>query len=107
MITVVTGLAGFTSGYFSNQATSSNNVVRTITNWYDLAWHWRIPINVVNNGGPLNNYQLSISLNTAILIAAGKMQSNGNDIRFTTSDGVTNISYWIDSGMNTASTVIK
>ncbi|MDY6834349.1 MAG: DUF2341 domain-containing protein, partial [Chloroflexota bacterium] len=40
------------------------------------------------------------------LISAGKMQSDGDDIRFTQSNGTTEIYYWIESGINTTSTSI-
>ena len=34
------------------------------------------------------------------------MQPDGDDIRFTTGDKVTEIPYWIESGINTTSTII-
>jgi len=105
--TMILGLAvGTTQSYLSDPETSTNNVVRVINEWYDFAWHWRKPITINNGGGALTNYQVKVVINTQELISAGKMQSNGNDIRFTTSGGVTSIDYWIESGINTASTVI-
>jgi uncharacterized protein YjdB len=69
-------------------------------------WLYKMPVTVNNPGATiLTNYQVSITVNTQALITAGKMNAAGNDIRF--SDGVcTNLPYWIESGINTASTVI-
>jgi len=70
-------------------------------------WTYRRPIQVTagSNGMPAG-YQLKITIDTASLIAAGKMRSDGGDIRFTKADGVTLLSYWIESGINTTSTII-
>jgi hypothetical protein len=99
---------GVTGAYFNDQEASSNNVVRTINNWYDLAWHWRKPI-TINNGGvsTQTNYQVKLTLDTQTLVNQGKMNSAGNDIRFTDSTNYsTALSYWIESGINTGSTII-
>ena len=69
-------------------------------------YRYRIPITVTNTGGSLSNYQVSVIVNTANLISAGKMRSDCGDIRFTDSDGTTQLSYWIESGCNSASTRI-
>jgi len=45
-------------------------------------------------------------MDTASLITSGKMRENCEDIRFTDSDGVTLISYWIESGVNSSNTRI-
>jgi hypothetical protein len=93
---------------FSDNETSTSNVVRTITNWYNLAWHWRKPI-TINNGGASTqtDYQVKLTIDTQTLIGQSKMNSLGNDIRFTDSTNYsTAISYWIESGINTASTII-
>jgi hypothetical protein len=102
---IAAGRVGFTSARFVDQE-STRGVLQAIGNWYDFAWHWRAPIDLNNAGGSLTDYQLRISVNTALLVAAGKMQLTGADIRFTAGDGLTAISYWIESGMNTASTVL-
>lgn len=53
----------------------------------------------------LSNYQVSLTINTQTAIAANKMLANGNDIRFADANG-TNLDYWIESGINTATTRI-
>ncbi|RKR82285.1 gliding motility-associated-like protein [Mucilaginibacter gracilis] len=69
-------------------------------------WLYKAPITVSNsNGSALADFQVSITLNTQALISAGKMNAAGNDIRFV--DGsCTNLPYWIESGINTANTII-
>lgn len=53
------------------------------------------------------NYQLRLTVNTQTLIAASQMQPSGDDIRFgkKCSGGAT-YNHWIESGINTATTVI-
>lgn len=63
-------------------------------NWFDAAWQYRRPINVSNtSAAALTNYQVEISL-TASSFNFG--QSNGNDLRFTASDGTTLLSHWTE-----------
>jgi len=61
---------------------------------------------VVSNSGSqdLKDYQVLVRINTQALIAEGKMQTNGRDLRFMVNG--TNIPYWIQSGINTAVTRI-
>lgn len=66
---------------------------------------YRLPITISNSLGTLSNFQVKLVMNTATLVSSGKMNSAGNDIRFT--DGNCNdIPYYIESGMNTSSTII-
>ena len=68
-------------------------------------WSYREPVNI-SSSSALTNYQVNVTVDTASLISAGKMNASGDDIRFTDSDGTTLINYWIESGINTASTKI-
>ncbi len=53
------------------------------------------------------NTQIKLTVNTQNLIAENKMQASGNDIRFAKDcKGLSLYNYWIESGINTASTVI-
>ncbi len=53
----------------------------------------------------LINYQVDLVFNTQALIAAGKMKTDGSDIRFFLDTCQnTAIPYWIESGINTTST---
>jgi hypothetical protein len=69
-------------------------------------WKYKkaITINNTSNSNALTDYQVPISLDTASLISAGKMRSDGGDIRF--ADGATLLNYWVESGINTTSTTI-
>ena len=69
-------------------------------------WNYRKPITISNSGSALTDYQVSITVDTATLVTAGKLQSTCNDIRFTSSDSLTSLNYWIESGPNTVSTKI-
>ena len=108
-IVIVMSLAtytGVTRSFFIDQEDSSDDALCTITDWYHLAWHWRKPLTISNSGGALTDYQVKVTINTQELISAGKMQPDGDDIRFTSSDGTTEIPYWIESGVNTTATII-
>jgi len=71
------------------------------------SWEYYQPITVSNNtSSALSNYQVKVIVNTASLISAGKMTVNGNDIRFVDPGTCNNLNYWIESGINTSSTVI-
>jgi hypothetical protein len=78
------------------------------TTWGLSGYSYRKKIIIDNtqNSSALTDYQVLVTVNTKELIDAGRMQSNGNDIRFTDSDGSTNLYYWIESGINTVSTRI-
>jgi hypothetical protein len=70
-------------------------------------WGYYYTLQVTNNvSSSLTDFQVKISINTSSLISAGKMNSNGNDIRFVDGSTCNTMPYWIESGMNTANTVI-
>jgi hypothetical protein len=71
-------------------------------------WLYRraITINNTQNSANLADYQVNVTINTLNLISAGKMRSDCGDIRFIDSDDQTQLSYWIESGCNSASTRI-
>jgi len=68
-------------------------------------WMYRQSIDV-NASAAETGYQVRLELDTATLISAGKMQSAGQDIRVTSSDGTTLLKHHIERGINTATTVI-
>jgi hypothetical protein len=66
-----------------------------------------VPVIITNSGGALTDYQVLITMNTAALIAGGKMRSDCGDIRVTDSDECTALSYWIEpQTINTTATNI-
>ena len=70
-------------------------------------WDYKKPVNVTENSGSnLADYQVLLTVDTASLISAGKMQADCDDIRLADSDETTELSYWVESGCNTASTKV-
>jgi hypothetical protein len=72
-------------------------------------WQYRRAITVTeNSAATLTDYQLKLVVNTQALISAGYMNANGSDIRFTKTCSTSPVfyNYWIDTGLNTPSTVI-
>ncbi len=70
------------------------------------AWFYKRSLTVTNQSAlTYVGMQVKLSINTAAIVSAGKMNAAGNDIRFT--DASCNLlPYWIESGMNTSNTVI-
>ncbi len=70
-------------------------------------WSYRLPITVSNgNGTGLTDFQVKVVIDTQTPIGAGKMNSDGSDIRFTTSDGKLVIPHWVETGINSPTTTI-
>jgi hypothetical protein len=69
-------------------------------------YSYRVPITVSNSGSTLTDYQIQISIDTSTLVSNSKLQSDCDDLRFTTADGYTLMDYWIESGCNSSATVI-
>ena len=60
-----------------------------------------------NSGAALTDYPLKLVLDTAQMIAAGQLKPDGSDLRFGVDQaGSTLMTYWVESGMNTASTTV-
>jgi len=65
-----------------------------------------VAIDNSGNANALTNYQVLVTMDTASLISAGKLRSGCQDIIFTDSDKVTELGYWLESGCNSANTLI-
>jgi len=64
--------------------------------WLSSSWQYRSTVSIANSGGTtLTGYQLNVVLGAGFDFT--KAQSNGGDVRFTASDGVTLLPYWIES----------
>lgn len=70
-------------------------------------WMYKLPVTIDNSSLSTNltNYQVKITVDTKTPITNGKMHSSGSDIRFATST-CANVEYWIETGINTTTTVI-
>lgn len=65
-----------------------------------------VTIDNTANSNTLTNYQISLTLNTAALVSAGKMRADCGDIRINDSDNATAITnFWVEN-CNNAATVI-
>ncbi|MCX7779086.1 MAG: DUF2341 domain-containing protein [Patescibacteria group bacterium] len=77
--------------------------------WYEengVRWKKRRSITINNpSGQELKNYQILLTINTAELISAGELQSDCDDLRFTSLSGAS-LNYWLESGCNTSQTKI-
>jgi len=71
-------------------------------------WQYITPVTIYENSGSnLTDYQVLLTFDTQTPITAGKMNSDGSDIRFAEDvNGVFLLNYWIESGINTNSTNI-
>jgi hypothetical protein len=76
--------------------------------WWDPNWNYRKAIIIDNNSGAqaLTDYALLVSLDTESLIAAGKMNPHGGDIRFIDANDSNELDFWIEADINTPNTRI-
>lgn len=71
------------------------------------SWSYRRAVTVTHAlGSTQTDLQVKITVDTQTLISSGKMLSAGQDLRITDSNGVTLLPYWIESGINTSTTII-
>ncbi|MHC5182883.1 MAG: DUF2341 domain-containing protein, partial [Planctomycetota bacterium] len=79
-----------------------------VDGWWDTDWLYRRQVSVDNTAGlqVLTDHTVLVSIDTATLIAAGKMNPYGGDIRFVDPNGPMELDFWIEGGMNTADTRI-
>jgi hypothetical protein len=85
----------FNAGVLSNVdiATSPGDVKLAVkSDWYNTAWSRRIPITINNPGSGLSDYQVKVQVTYD-----SDMQVYFDDIRFTTVNGITLLSYWRES----------
>lgn len=64
------------------------------------------PVTLSYSGTTLTNAGVPVRLDTARLIAAGRMRADGGDLRWFDADGKTALSYWLESGLNTTDTLV-
>ena len=74
--------------------------------WWNDRWTYRKIVTISNSTTALTDYQAMITLDTATLVSAGKMQSDCDDIRIVGQNGE-HYNYWIEpSTCNTSTTKI-
>ncbi len=74
--------------------------------WFNFAWTYQQAI-TINNSNPnnLTNYQMNISLNSTNFNFSAA-QTQGQDLRFTDTDGITPLNYYIESYNSTSQNAI-
>jgi len=80
--------------------------VKTKGTWYDQNWQYRKAIEIYNTGDNLIDYQTGLTIDTRSLVSAGKLNSDGSDLRFTESDGITPLPFWNETAFNLTNTTI-
>jgi site-specific recombinase XerD len=98
----------FSSGMLNPATDDQLQINTTFSSPSGLAgWLYRQDISVNNgSGGTLLDYQVSVTIDTATLITASKMQSDCGDLRITDSTGTANLDYYIETGCNTTTTKV-
>lgn len=67
--------------------------------WYDQAWHYRSEVIISNEGDLLSYYQVLVRLDESNF-NFDLAELDGSDVRFTHSDGTTELKFWIESWDN-------
>lgn len=65
--------------------------------WFSDEWGYRQTVSLTSPSSSVTDFQIQMTLNTATLIAAGKMQASCNDIRITDISGKL-LPHWIETG---------
>lgn len=105
---VLVGVTGVTAANLSDPETSSGNVMRGMAEWYSFDWAYRQGVTLTSSAA-LTNYEMKLVVDTQTLVTATKMQSDLDDLRFTSSDGTTELYYFIEmdaASLPSSSTVI-
>ncbi len=92
-VLVGSGIIFFLIPYLSNKDVEAA--------WYNDNWSYRQIIGLTKGGGVLTNTQIAITMDTATLISAGKLQPNCADLRFTAFNG-TVLNHFTDLCSSTA-----
>jgi len=107
--------ADFNAGT-SSSTTVSGDSVRLSTDgvgrpdpaiaWWNASWGQRACVDINNSGASLTDHQISLTIDTATPVGGGRMDAAGDDLRFISSDGATELDYWIEGPINDAATVV-
>jgi len=81
VVTIFVAILGLVAIYFAFQGEEVKAA------WFNESWMYRQQVAVTNSGSAQTDFQIQITLDTATLISAGKMQSDCDDVRFTNING--------------------
>lgn len=65
--------------------------------WFNDSWTYRQRVDITNSGLVQTDFQVQITLDTAVLITNNKIQSDCDDLRITDINGKV-LSYWMETG---------
>ena len=88
------GTGTTTIGAASGSINGTTNL--TVTTVLAQGFAYRRAVTLTNSGSTLTNYQVKIAL-TSSNMNFSHAKSDGSDVRVRASDGVTNLSYWIEN----------
>ncbi len=75
--------------------------------WYDPDWSYRREVTVSTDDPIQSDYQVVVTLTTSVMGDPYEgVDPDGEDLRFTDTDGVSELSYWIQSWDNTGESTI-
>jgi hypothetical protein len=95
-----------TGNFTSSISTSSSCLFDQFSDSGGGLWLNKKPIQITgSNQGTQTGYVVPVTIDTASLVGAGKMQINLGDLRFSNSTG-NELPWWVESGVNSAATKI-
>ncbi len=104
LVMLVGGLIGKSVAYFSDTEKVSGNVVTVRTDWFDVHWKWRKQIVITNPATAITSaYPLKLR---NVPFVTDHMNTDFSDVRFTSSNGTTALTYWIESYTASTSAII-
>jgi len=109
-VVLQSGTAG-TSTIYTNNTSAKVSVVAP-RNWWNLDYDYNRQISIVNNVASTlgSGYSICVTIDTASMVSAGKMMTNGNDLRIvwwnSTSESYVELDRANETNFNSASTKI-
>lgn len=106
-----TSQADFTGGTLTGTTATANPgsvSLSGVASWWNDSWGYRKCVTVDHTTvgtSTVTEYPVSVTIDTAALIAAGKLQASGADLRAISSTG-TVIPMWLEGTINTTTTVV-
>lgn len=105
IVVAILGLAlGAASLTLIQPVTGSGSTSSDTSGGGPIGFRYHQPIELDNPTNTTQNVAANVTIDTAKLIDEGKLRSDCSDIRFTLSDGETELDHWIAHGCNTNST---
>jgi len=75
--------------------------------WWNNGWEYRKPVMIIDtSGSDLADYPVLVEFDSASLVSSGVMGGDCGDLRFVDFFGLSELSYWVESGCNTSSTKV-